>query len=397
LEATIEEVGVYNLTEIVREFDRSIRMEIDFLHEARNLRRMRAAHADDPKVRIPEAFEALSCPTVLTLEFLEGRRPTELEPDSPQARDIARVLLEVGYEQIFVHGLFHADPHPGNLLVMGPQQLGMLDFGLVGQLSRAQQDDLVALLITLIYGDIDGTARALLRMGQPQGRVDLSALKRDVADLRERYLGRTLGELDLRAFTADLMDAALRHRLKLNSEYALLAKATVTLEGVLRRLSPSLDLMEAAAPLARRLLAERYSSRRVLQDVLQGATTLSGFLKDIPAQMDQILMDLESGTVAVHVHHDQIQQLGPNLEGLGSRLFLGMVCAGLLTGGAVLLTRLDAQVGQRPVFLWLGLGFLALAALLSVATLGWPWVKARLKPIKLGPWLRILRRGPRWP
>ena len=392
LQATIVETDIYNVAEIVAEFDRAISQEIDFLNEARNLRRFKALHEGNPHVIIPEVVDALSCQTVLTLEFIEGRRISDIEPGCPEAQRLIGLLLDEAYEQIFIHGLFHADPHPGNLLITDEGKIALLDLGLVGQLSRAQQDDLVTLVLTLINGDIDGIARTILRMGHPQGRVDLSALKREIARLRDLTLNRHLDEIDVSAFTMDLMDAALRFRIKLNSEYSLLVKSTVTLEGVMRRLHPKLDLTTAAQPIARRLLTDRYNSKRLIQTLFTGALSLSGFLNDVPAQLDQVLMDLESGTVTVNVRNQQVDRLGADLSAIGTRLFLGLLSAGLIVGASVLF----ASAGQGLVglpLLTIGAGImLGAACLIAFWALAWPMVRKRLGPVRLSPLIGLIKR-----
>jgi ubiquinone biosynthesis protein len=262
----------------------------------------------------------------------------------------------------------------------------------VGRLSKAQQDDLITLLIAVLYGDVDGMARALLRMGHARGRINLSAFKREIGRLRDEYLTRHLGDIDIGAFTSDLMDAALRFQIRLNNEYALLVKGVVTVEGVLRKLHPELDLVEAATPMAKQLLRERYSSQRLMQEAFQGANTLSGFLRDVPAQMDQILMDIESGTVAIHVEHKQLAALGVHLKELGTRLFLGLVCGGLIIGGAVMLAQLDYRPRRIPVLLFVALGFFGGATLTALLALAWPWVRDKARRVRLASLLPTLRR-----
>jgi ubiquinone biosynthesis protein len=392
LEATVEEAEFYRFTELVSEFDRTIQQELDFLHEARNVRRFRQAYQGQARVVVPEALEVLCARTVLTLEYLEGEKLSKVAPGTAAAEALVETLLELAYQQIFVEGMFHGDPHPGNVLVLGPGRVGLLDFGLVGRLSRAQQDDLVGLVLAIVYGDVDGIARALLRMGQAGGRVHLGALRREIAGLREEYLRGSLGEIDLGAFASDLMDLALRFRVRLTGEYALLVKATVTLEGVLRRLQPELDIVEAASPMARRLMQERYSGPRLMQEVFQGANTLGGFLREVPAQMDQILLDMESGAVAINVRHDQLQALGANLSQLGTRIFLGLVSGGLIVGGSVMLAQLDYRPREIPVLLFVAVGFFGGAAAVALAALAWPWLQARARRVRLTRVVSLWRR-----
>lgn len=390
IRATIEESDIYNIGEIVREFDRAISQEIDFLNEARNLQRFTTQCANQPRIVIPEVITALSNRRVLTLEFLDGERITHTEAGSEEAEHIVEALMNTAYEQVFVHGLFHADPHPGNLFVLEGPRLAMLDFGLVGQLSRSQQDDLVALVLTIVNGDIDGIARTVLRMGVPLTRVNLAEFKREIASMRERYFNKHLDEIDVSAFSMDLMDLALRHRIKINSEYSLLAKATVTLEGVLRRLDPTLDLATAAAPFARRLLTERYNSRRLLQTLFSGALSLSSFLQEVPAQLDQVLMDIESGTATINVRNEEIDRLGAQLSSLATRVFLGLICCGLLIGGSIMLAQLSARLPPSSLLALMSLAMFSLAGTIAFWALAWPLARTRLGRIRIRPIFSLL-------
>jgi ubiquinone biosynthesis protein len=392
LKATIEEMDVYNVQEIVNEFERAIKQEIDFLNEARNVERVQANHADDDNVVIPDILRELSSQTILTMEFLDGKKLRDIEPDSPEAQALTEVLLEAAFNQIFDHGVFHGDPHPGNILVLGPATVGFIDFGLTGTLSRAQQDDLIALLITIITGDTDGIARTILRMGHPQGRVNLGAFRREIAEKRDRYLSGNLEQIDVGAFTADLMEAALRYKIKLNSEYAVLVKATVAVDGMLRTLTPTMDLAATAGPFAKRLIADRYSSKRILAEVFSGAMSLSGFLRDVPAQLDQVLMDIESGTVSVNVEHPGLDELGPALASLGTRIFLGFACCGLLIGGSVMIAQLDYRPFDIPILLFVGLLFLISAGWVAFWAIGLPLLNNRVKRVKIGPLIRLMRK-----
>lgn len=392
LEATIQEMKIYSIVEIIKEFDRAITQEIDFLNEAKNIQLFQRNFQDNPHVKIPEAILGLSTTSVLTLERFEGKKFSDLNPDDPASVKLVNLLLEATYSQIFEHGLFHADPHPGNIFILGPETIGLIDFGLVGRLSRTQQEDLITLLVTILSEDIDGTARALLRMGYPQGRVDLAAFKREIAKTRDRYINQNLHQIDIGAFSAQVMDAAIRYQVKLNSEYSLLVKTIITLEGVLRESHPNLDLIKTASPFAKRLILERYSSKRILQNILSGAMNLSGFLRDIPAQLDQVLMDLETGAVRVQIQHNELKDLGTNFNVLGIRIALGLITCGLIIGSAILIAQYDWRPRNIPI-----LAIIAIMALISSFTTGflaiaWPYLKPKLRRLRIRPIIKFFRR-----
>jgi len=392
LEATIEEMELYSISDIVREFDRAIQQEIDFAHEARNVRIFRRNFEDDPHVVVPEVVESLSCRTILTLERLHGSKLTDLDNNDPGARRLLELLMEATYRQIFDFGFVHADPHPGNVLVLGPETLGFIDFGLVCRLSRAQQDDVVTLFLSILSNDVDGIARTLLRMGVPKGRVSLTEFRREVTRVRDKYINLNLNEVDVAAFSQEAMDAAMRFQIKLNPEYSLLVKATVTVEGIMRRVDPEMDLLKTAQPYARRLILDRYSSRNILQNVFTGAMSLSGFLRDVPQQLDQVLMDLESGTVSVNIRNPQLDDLGGQLTHLGTRICLGLLGAGLTVGACIMFAQLDYRPWDVPVLLFIALFVLLLAIVVGAIGLLFPLLTPRTRRVRVGPLLQLLTR-----
>jgi len=392
LEATIEEMELYSISDIVREFDRAIQQEIDFAHEARNVRIFRRNFEDDPHVVVPEVVGFLSCRTILTLERLHGSKLTDLDNNDPGARRLLELLMEATYRQIFDFGFVHADPHPGNVLVLGPETLGFIDFGLVCRLSRAQQDDVVTLFLSILSNDVDGIARTLLRMGVPKGRVSLTEFRREVTRVRDKYINLNLNEVDVAAFSQEAMDAAMRFQIKLNPEYSLLVKATVTVEGIMRRVDPEMDLLKTAQPYARRLILDRYSSRNILQNVFTGAMSLSGFLRDVPQQLDQVLMDLESGTVSVNIRNPQLDDLGGQLTHLGTRICLGLLGAGLTVGACIMFAQLDYRPWDVPVLLFIALFVLLLAIVVGAIGLLFPLLTPRTRRVRVGPLLQLLTR-----
>ena len=207
----MEETGIYSPVGIVEEFDRAIREELDFLHEADNVRAFQATHASRPAIRIPAVYEALSSPTVLTLEFLDGVRLLDADLDPEQKAALARAVVDTSFRQLFVDGLFHGDPHPGNFLLLPGDVVALLDFGLVGRLSRQMREQLVLLCVAVALKDADSVARLLYRLGGPEGRASLSAFRSDVDGLLNRHLPRTLGEVDARNLLIELLDLAVKY------------------------------------------------------------------------------------------------------------------------------------------------------------------------------------------
>jgi len=390
LEGVIEETGIYTPTGIVTEFRNAMLLELDFENEARNIEAFAKTHADRPYVVIPKLYRELSSRTVITLQELKGvKLKTVL--DSPQfpgvdRKQLARNVLEASFRQLFADGMFHGDPHPGNVMVMEGNRIGLLDFGLVGRMSKQVQETIVLLVLAISLRDPDTVARLLYKVGVPDQRINLQKFRHEIHDILDRYLGLKLSEVDSGVLMSELVDLAMKYRIKIPKEYAVLSKAAATTEGIVRQLDPELDVSEAALPYAKQLLFERYSPGSMSGGLLRLLLQLQGFLQDTPQQLSQILMDLEGGKFNVTVRNDDLSRLNTNLKALGLLLFAGMISSGLIVGSFSLVGRASEGTGTTwPVAALIGL---ALSAMLFGAALTWTLLSGRLKKISVRRFLK---------
>lgn len=362
LEAVVEETGISTPTAIIEEFDRTVHEELDFENEARNARAMREAAAGRDSVVIPRVHDELSTSLVLTLDYVEGIKLNEVGPDSGHDLEkVARTIIEVSFRQLFEDGLFHGDPHPGNILVLSGERIALLDFGLVGRLGRLQQEGLVTLILAVALRDPDAVARLLNKLGSPDSRIPFSEFSGDISGILERYLGLKLGEIRTSSLLRDLLDLAVRHRIKVPKEYAVLAKASMTIEGIVRRLYPDLDILEVGLPYARQLMLARFNPQDASGLFMKSLLKLQGLAEDVPGQLSQILADLERGKLQVKVRSDDAEAIGRRLSAVGVLLFLGLIASSLLVGGLVIVaTSPRPAVGIASLVAGFGLASAAL-------------------------------------
>jgi ubiquinone biosynthesis protein len=385
LEGVIEETGIYTPTGIVTEFRNAMLLELDFENEARNIEAFAQSHADRPYVVIPKLYRDLSSRTVITLQELKGVK-LKAVLDSPEfpgvdRKQLARNVLEASFRQLFADGLFHGDPHPGNVMVMDGNRIGLLDFGLVGRMSKQVQETIVLLVLAISLRDPDTVARLLYKVGVPDQRINLQKFRHEIHDILDRYLGLKLSEVDSGVLMSELVDLAMKYRIKIPKEYAVLSKAAATTEGIVRQLDPDLDVSQVALPYAKELLFERYSPGSMSGGLLRLLLQLQGFLQDTPQQLSQILMDLEGGKFNVTVRNDDLSRLNTNLKALGLLLFAGMISSGLIVGSFSLVGRAAEGTGTTwPVAALIGL---ALSAMLFGAALTWTLLSGRLKKISV--------------
>jgi len=389
LESGIDELQLAAVSEVIAEFEKGLLRELDFTAELENLETARRLLDPARALVVPRPQRELSCRTVLAMEFFPGRSLRALTPQGDAARHAVEELVQAAVRQVFVDGFFHGDPHPGNVLVGDDGQLCLIDFGLVGHLDQAQREDLVTLILGVILGDDATIARVLLRMGTPTQRVSLAELRAEVGRIRAGYLsGSSLEDVDSSGFAEAFGAAANRFRIKLAPEFAILTKATATLEGIIRTWHPRIDLVAIAQPVVERLVAARWSPARLLADAMSGATGMGSLLRGLPAQLEQLLQDVERGNLQVRAVSPALDELPLRIHQFASRLSLTgfaaalSICAALLVPDAL---RFDLR------------GVLCVLCLLLAAAgwtaLLWWHVLGRGRPLQVAALMKLLRRS----
>jgi ubiquinone biosynthesis protein len=384
LEGVIEETGIYTPTGIVSEFRSAMLLELDFDNEARNIDQFAKNHLERPYVVIPKLYRELSSRTVITLQELKGVKLKQVleNPAGVDRKQLARHVLDASFHQLFTDGLFHGDPHPGNVIVLEGNRIGLLDFGLVGRLTRGMQESIILLVLAISLRDPDTVARLLYKVGIPDERINLHQFRQDIHDILERYLGLKLAEVDSGVLMKELVDLAMKYKIKIPKEYAVLSKASATTEGIIRQLDPELDITEVALPYAKQLLYDRYNPGSMSGGFLRVLLQLQGFLQDTPQQLSQILMDLEGGKFNVTIRNEELTKLNTNVKATGMLLFAGMIASALIVGAFSLVGR-TSEGGMHTSWPVPALVGLALAAMLFGAAVTWTLVSGRLKKISV--------------
>ncbi len=385
LEAVIEETGIYSPTGIIEEFDRAIHEELDFLNEAANIRAFYANFRDRPYLRVPRVFEELSGQTVLTLEFIRGVKISQIDLEKHDRAVLAKHIIEGSFRQLFEDGLFHGDPHPGNILVLEGDVIALLDFGLVGRLTKQMQETLVMLVLAVALKDSDSVARILYRIGLPDSRANLAAFRSDIDGILNRHLPTTLKEVDAKSMLRDLLDLAVKYRIRIPKEYAILSRASMATEGMLRTLHPDLNILEMALPYAKQLLAGRYDPNQLQGGLMKTLLRVQSLATDVPLQLSQIMMDLETGKFAVNVRAEELEKLNANLRTATMIGFMGLCACGLIVGTFISFAQANWAVHGVPV---LGLLGLTLAASLFGATFAWYLFAGKFRKVRISSWLK---------
>jgi ubiquinone biosynthesis protein len=381
LEAVIEEVGLYTPTGIIEEFEKAVFEELDFLNEAANIRAFYRTHQNRPSIKIPKVYDELTSRTVLTMELIEAPNLAKANLTEAGKQRLAEILLEEAFKQLFEDGLFHGDPHPGNLLVFeqGPI-LALIDFGLVGRVTRQMQQTLVQLILAIALKDSQSLANTLYRLGTPDSRTNLIAFKADIDAILTTYLPVALKEINAKHLLRDLLNLAVRYRIRIPREFAILSRAAIALEGVLRSLYPDMPIGQIFLPYGKQLMAERYDPSQLEGGVMKTLLRLQGAASELPIQLQQILLDLESGRFRVNVKSDDLGDLTQSVRAFAVVTFAGLCACGFIIGTFIAFAGKPWEVGGIPV---MGLfGITATLFLFSTAMVRQLWRGFRKVSIK---------------
>lgn len=361
IERTIPESKLYAPVALVENFDRSITAELDYTIEADNARRFAKNFEGNPSVKIPAVYREATARTVLTQEFLPGRKVYDAIAHGHSGPLLAKKSVGIIIKQVFEDGFFHADPHPGNLMVLGEPAdpvIGIIDLGMVGRLSPDMRDKTIDLMIAaVVRQDPVGVADALYAIGSPTRKVDMRAYRAEVSMLAEKYLGRQLKEIEVSKMLRDIIAGAQKYGIEIPPDFVLVGKAVMTIEGIGKEIDPDLDVFSEARPYFVEILRRRYSPERLMNDAWRGLEKLSNAAYELPQQSQEILEDLRLGRLQMKTVNPELPKA---LHRLGRSAFSGLVFASLMGSGSLLIA-----THVQPIALGVVLMVLALLVLLG--------------------------------
>ncbi len=335
----------YNVCEIVWEFSTMLRAELDYVREARNAERFRQMFCGNPHIYIPRVYWEYTDTRILTTERIVGIKLNDtagLRAAGVDLPRLARVSLDITLEEIFAHGFFHSDPHPGNFFVINGDVLGVVDFGQVGTLDHATMQGLLWMMGALVNHDSQGLLRALERLGVIARRSATMALRRDLERFVEGFVDRPLGLISARETFEGLTALLRRHRLVIPGPLATLLKTIVMMEGLGMQLDPGLNVFAAARPYIQRALREQINPTALGAQALAGGRELSELAFEIPMQLSQSLQHLNDGELRLQTRELELRRVASALIGAANRLALALVVSAFIVGVAALVIAMRA-------------------------------------------------------
>ncbi len=325
--------------EIVDEFARSIRQELDYRHEARNADTFHHDFAGHPHVAVPRVYWTYTKSRILTLEYLEGIQLADVDVDSwtlEQRRRLAYIVAETWMTMIFRNGFFHADPHPANILVLSPERIGLVDFGLAGKLTDQDMSRLTRLFIDAANENIEALPKRLAALGVVYDKQREDEFVSHLHEFYAKYYGASLQEIDPMQIIREAFSLIYSMNLRLPTRFVLLDKALATIGSVGVDLYPDFNVFEVAKPYARSLMLQRFTARSVLGRVQRDGWDYATMLAELPYQIHDTLEQVRDGQIEVGFVHKGLDDFLHRLDAVMNRLVIALIVTGGLIGSSLI-------------------------------------------------------------
>lgn len=361
----------YQVPQMVEQFARSMIDELDYSHEGRSTEKIGRQFEKDPDIHIPKVYWEFTSAKVLTMEFVEGVHLSQVDEIVRRGFDLsatAEKLVLSLLHQIFIGDIFHADPHPGNLIIRRDGSLAYIDFGMVGRLDANMKEQLSSLIIALMRGNTNGMIRALLRMGVvSEENESIPDLHKDLDRMREQYYGLPFSDISMGQALNDLLATANRHHITLPPDLVMLGKALLTMEGVALMLDPNLSILKLAEPFGRKLVREKYNSRRISKKLIGGAAELAETLIELPKQVRQLSSLIGRGKLKVEIGVPELNLFLRKLDQISNRLSFSIV---LLAFSIIMVGLIiGSSLNSKDTMLWdipaIEIGFVVAAIMMG--------------------------------
>ena len=349
MEHNIEEMALHRPVKIVEEFARTLEKEIDFFIEASNMERFAQQFLGEPTIYVPRVYREFSTSRVLTMEYVDGIKVSKTERLIAEGYDLKEITdrgADLFLKQVFDHGFFHADPHPGNVYVLPGNTICLLDFGMVSTIDRKTKDNFVSLVDSVVSKDEAKAAATVLRLTHWEEEPDKPGLERDVAHFMGLHLYKPLKDIEFSRMLQDLLELASRHRLRIPANLFMMLKAFTTMEGVARMLDPDFNMVIKAEPFIRRAKLAQYYPHRIAGEMADFASELIDFARKAPRDLMEISRMIRQHRLILKLEHQSLDSFLGVIQQIANRIAFAIVIAALLVGSAIIV------FARTPPLVW---------------------------------------------
>jgi ubiquinone biosynthesis protein len=338
LDARISYLKVYNLPQVVHRIRKLMMQEIDFLHEMHNMQAARSQFQPEDGIIIPDVYPELCRKHVLTMAMMHGEKLKNVNVEILRNRkDLARRGLNFSLQQILVHGFFHADPHPSNVLVDGSENLIIVDWGMTGWVTPRVQFELINLFSALANNEIDEIVDFLMTFTSGREDVDRLELQNEIMEVTTRFVNMPLKDVNLGQMLLEVTSILRSYGRVLGTDLSIMIKALITAEQTAKMIDPDLNVIQEAEPIVSRLIRERFEPARLYNGLYRYLRLLMRHQYDLPRHAVSIVGKLDDGKIAIRFRHENLEGLQTTMEGTVNRLVLGIITGALFLGSSMII------------------------------------------------------------
>ena len=340
MENNIEEAAFFKPVKIVEEFAKTLGKELDYTIEASNMERMAEQFKDDKTIYIPKVYFAESSQRVLAMEYIHG-----IKSDDVDAIDLAgldkKLITQHGADfymkQVFEHGFFHADPHPGNIFILERNRIGPVDFGMVGFVDHHTQEVFVDLIHSIATNNFKLTARLLCELSEYEIQPDLVLLEKDVSLFVSTHLLKTLKNIKTTKMVNQFLELCANHKLKIPPDFFLIIKAFISIEGLAKKLDPDFDMISHAIPYVKAAKHRKFTPSKMVKDFMGIARESYKLFEIFPTDVVEILRLTKSGKLSFNLKIEGFDKMLNTQDQTSNRIAFSIIIAALILGSAMLI------------------------------------------------------------
>ncbi len=353
IEDIIPESEMYHPSDTVEEFRKMLKMELDYSIEARNAQRFYDAFSEDPDVIVPKVHWDHVTSKVLILDHIDGRSLRHaMDKDVPEEtkKELAVKFSHCMLRQFLIHGIFHADPSPGNIHYTESNKIVLLDFGAIGWLPSSRRDKIIDMFLALAKGDSCEVTEILLDIGIAKGEFNREELEWDIENLLELYKRKT--DVQFReGANQEIMNIVLKHNIALPPNFILMERALIETEGVCSELYPGFDFFDGASPIIKDVLKDRYGPRAQGEKIISSLQAYHKLGTELPHKLNKILEGFEDRDFAVSIEHKGLREMENTLELISNRISFTIITAAIIIGSALIVLSTEQPLFGPYIFM----------------------------------------------
>jgi len=339
LEQVYPESELYQPHEVTKEFKKMLEKELDYTVEARNAQRFYNAFEDEPHIKIPKVYWDYLTSNVLILENIKGKSMrTLIDGDYPDdfKKEIATNFARSMMRQFFIHGIFHADPSPGNIHFSEEDgSLALLDFGAIGRFNEEMRNNLIDIFIGMFENDIDKVKDILLEIGEVHGEYDEEDLKWDIDNVLQLY--RNKPDLMLKeGLDNEIMEIVRTHNITLPVDFLLMERAIAETEGICTALDPEFDFFKASEPVIEEVIIDRYHPKKQIKNIFDSVNNYRELFMNFPDRANNVLENLEKGELKIDIELQGLEDMEQRIDTISNRLSYTILAASIIVGSALI-------------------------------------------------------------